>query len=112
MTSGVSGTQGYAEAAEELFKRYQSFAFADLHEPVLHLIPQTVSCILDIGSGSGRDAAAFAAMGHRVVAVEPADQLRRDAPALYPSPTINGSPTVCRSCRCCGRGARPLMLSC
>jgi SAM-dependent methyltransferase len=43
---------------------------------------------LDIGSGPGRDAAAFAAMGHEVVAVEPTDQLRMAALAMYPSPSI------------------------
>lgn len=84
----ASGTEGYAEQAEELFKRYQSLSFTDIHRPVLHLIPQTASRILDIGSGTGRDAAAFAAMGHRVVAVEPTDALRTRAMALHPSPQI------------------------
>src|SRR5262245_43826420 len=88
MTAHVSGTEGYAEEAEKLFKPYESIAFADVHKPVLHLLPQTASSVLDIGSGTGRDAAAFAAMGHRVVAVEPTEALRTRAMVLHPSPRI------------------------
>ena len=35
----VSGTEGYAEEAEALFKQYESIPFADAHRAVLHLIP-------------------------------------------------------------------------
>jgi SAM-dependent methyltransferase len=84
----VSGTEGYAEEAADLFKLYESFPAADAHRAVLHLIPTAPSSILDIGSGTGRDAAWFAAMGHRVVAVEPTDAMRLPAMALHPSPRI------------------------
>jgi SAM-dependent methyltransferase len=88
MSSRVSGTEGYAEEAEELFKLYESIPVADLHRAVLHLIPTAPGSILDIGSGTGRDAAWFASMGHRVVAVEPIDAMRIPAMALHPSPQI------------------------
>jgi SAM-dependent methyltransferase len=84
----ISGTEGYADEAEELFKCYESFSAADAHQAVLHLIPAAPGRILDIGSGTGRDAAWFAAMGHRVVAVEPTDAMRIPAMALHPSPRI------------------------
>jgi SAM-dependent methyltransferase len=84
----VSGTEGYAEEAEELFRVYESFPAADAHRAVLHLIPTSPCRILDIGSGTGRDAAWFAAQGHRVVAVEPTDAMRLPAMALHPSPQI------------------------
>jgi SAM-dependent methyltransferase len=84
----VSGTEGYADEAEDLFKRYESIPTADAHRAVLHLIPTAPSRILDIGSGTGRDAAWFASLGHRVVAVEPTDALRLPAMALHPSPQI------------------------
>jgi SAM-dependent methyltransferase len=84
----VSGTEGYAEEATELFKLYESIPAADAHQAVLHLIPTAPSSILDIGSGTGRDAAWFAAMGHRVVAVEPTDAMRIPATTLHPSPRI------------------------
>ena len=88
MPAPVSGTEGYADEAEELFTRYESIPAADAHRAVLHLIPTAPSSILDIGSGTGRDAAWFAAMGHRVVAVEPTDAMRLPAMALHPSPRI------------------------
>jgi SAM-dependent methyltransferase len=84
----VSGTEGYADEAEALFNRYESIAAADAHPLVLHLIPASPGRILDIGSGTGRDAAWLAALGHRVVAVEPTDALRLPAMALHPSPLI------------------------
>ncbi len=86
--NAVPGTQGYAEEAYELFQRYESFQFADIHSSILHLIPTSASRTLDIGSGTGRDAAAFAEMGHRVVAVEPTKELRIPAMVLHPSPLI------------------------
>jgi SAM-dependent methyltransferase len=89
MASGrVSGTEGYAEEAEALFKQYERLPFADVHRQVLHLIPTVPGRVLDIGSGTGRDAAGFAAMGHSVVAVEPTADLRIGAAALHPSPRI------------------------
>ncbi len=84
----VSGTEGYADEAEDLFKRYEGIPAADAHRAVLHLIPAAPSRVLDIGSGTGRDAAWFASMGHRVVAVEPTNALRLPAMALHPSPQI------------------------
>lgn len=84
----VSGTEGYADEAEELFRRYESIPAADSHRAVRHLIPAAPSSILDIGSGTGRDAAWFASLGHRVVAVEPTDEMRIPAMALHASPRI------------------------
>jgi SAM-dependent methyltransferase len=55
---------------------------------VLHLVPAAPSHILDIGSGTGRDAAWFAEMGHRVLAVEPTQAMRLPAMALHPHPGI------------------------
>jgi SAM-dependent methyltransferase len=84
----VRGTEGYAEAAAELIQRYEHLDFAEVHGPVLHLIPRVPCSAVDIGAGTGRDAAHLAAMGHRVVAVEPTDALRIPGMALHPSPLI------------------------
>jgi SAM-dependent methyltransferase len=46
------------------------------------------SDVLDIGAGTGRDASALAAMGHRVIAVEPTQAFRDRAVLLHPSPRI------------------------
>ena len=88
MSVRVSGTEGYAEQADALVERYESVSFADVHRQFLHLIPTVPSRVLDIGSGTGRDAAGFATLGHDVVAVEPTDELRQRAVALHPSNRI------------------------
>ncbi|MEU4930064.1 class I SAM-dependent methyltransferase [Streptomyces yokosukanensis] len=72
----MASAAGYGEAAEALAEQYESVTFAEVHREVLHLFPSRPSRVLDIGAGSGRDAAALAAQGHRVVAVEPTAELR------------------------------------
>src|SRR6202035_2712751 len=86
ISSQVRGTEGNAAEAEELSRCYESIPFADAHRAVLHLMPTAPSRVLDIGSGTGRDAAWFAAQGHRVVAVEPTGAMWLPAMARYPSP--------------------------
>jgi SAM-dependent methyltransferase len=88
MSAQVSGAEGYAEEAPELFTLYESIPAAEAHRAVLHLFPTGPARVLDIGSGTGRDAAWFASQGHRVVAVEPVDAMRIPAMALHPSPAI------------------------
>lgn len=84
----VSGTDGYAEEANELVARYERISAAEAHNSVLHLIPKAPCRIVDIGSGTGRDAAWFAANGHHVVAVEPTDALREAAQRIHSWPAI------------------------
>ncbi|CAD6514213.1 hypothetical protein LMG28727_00869 [Paraburkholderia kirstenboschensis] len=50
----VSGTEGYAQEAGSLIRRWQSISFADQHSQVLHLLPDAPSRVLDIGAGSER----------------------------------------------------------
>ncbi len=82
------GNEGYTEEADALTRQYESVRFADVHGPVLHLLPTVPSSVLDIGAGTGRDAAALVGMGHRVVAVEPTAALRDRAALLHPSSHI------------------------
>ena len=83
-----SGTEGYADEADALMRQYESISFTDVHRQVLHLIPTVASRVLDIGAGTGRDAAGFAAMGHKVTAVEPTAELRLRAQTLHMSALI------------------------
>ncbi|AQH02484.1 SAM-dependent methyltransferase [Burkholderia sp. KK1] len=69
-------------------EQWQDVSFAEHHEPIMHLVPTHSACILDVGAGIGIDAAAFAAMGHAVVAVEPVDALRAAGIRQQPSPRI------------------------
>lgn len=84
----LDGTQGYANEAENLLRLYESVSLADVHGGALDFVPRAPCRILDIGSGTGRDAAAFVRLGHHVVAVEPVDELRQGAQAAHPSPRI------------------------
>jgi len=76
MSISVRGAEGYAENAQSLIEQWQDISFQEHHESILHLVPTFPSSILDVGAGIGTDAAAFAALGHSVVAVEPVDALR------------------------------------
>lgn len=84
----IPGIQGYAEQADELINRYEAVSFVEKHQPELHLLPTSPGLILDVGAGTGADAAWFSSQGHSVVAVEPADELREPGKALHPSPLI------------------------
>jgi SAM-dependent methyltransferase len=79
----------YEQNAGRLADQYESRAFEEVHASLLDLLPAPGSIILDIGAGSGRDAAWFAARGDDVVAVEPSDAMRTHARALHPSPRIH-----------------------
>ncbi|MFD7594539.1 class I SAM-dependent methyltransferase [Kitasatospora sp. NPDC059812] len=81
--NGLSSTAGYAEAAEELAVQYESVTFAEVHADLLHSYPPPPAAVLDVGAGTGRDAAALAALGHPVVAVEPTAELRSVAERLH-----------------------------
>lgn len=88
MTIRVSGTEGYGETAAERVKQYESLPFTHVHRHWMHLFPKTPSRVIDIGAGTGRDAAGFAELGHTVTAVEPTPELRNEARRLHPHPTI------------------------
>jgi len=80
--------RGYAAEAEALIRQYETLDFATVHAAVLPLLPAAPGRVLDVGAGTGRDAAALAAMGHAVVAVEPVSAFRSAAARLHPSPRI------------------------
>ncbi|HZS34441.1 MAG TPA: class I SAM-dependent methyltransferase [Methylomirabilota bacterium] len=79
---------GYADEADALVRQYEGVCFLEVHGPALSLMPTAPGRVLDVGAGTGRDAAALAAMGHHVVAVEPTAELRTRAAALHPSSRI------------------------
>lgn len=66
----------------------ESLAFEESYAAVIGYFPKKPCKILDIGSGTGRDAAWFDERGHEVVAAEPTKELREGAISLHPSPTI------------------------
>ena len=78
----------YDVGARALVPEYERLSFEEIHAPVLDLLPESAGCVLDVGAGSGRDAAWFAAKGHKVVAIEPSVKLRVAGKNRHGSPEI------------------------
>ncbi len=74
---------GYDRDAAKLVPQYESCPFASVFEKILSFFPSAPCRVLDIGAGSGRDAAALARRGHTVVAVEPSDGMREAGKSLH-----------------------------
>ncbi len=66
----------YNDEAEELRRVYAETPFAERHKSFRFFFPEEPGHVLDIGAGVGVDAEGFAELGHKVVAVEPADAMR------------------------------------
>ncbi|MGH6647562.1 class I SAM-dependent methyltransferase [Aquabacterium sp.] len=79
---------GYQRDAVALIARYEAVSPADKYRAVADLIPRWQCNVVDIGAGSGVDAAWLAAKGHRVLAIEPVEPLRRAGERLHPSDRI------------------------
>ena len=71
----------FAEECEEI-------RFETIHSSFLKHLPQQPCKILEIGSGTGRDAAGLANLGHVVVAVEPSNELRTRAQSCHTQANI------------------------
>lgn len=82
------GTEGYESQSEALVAQYEAISFDERHRVVRHLLPTAPCRVLDVGAGTGADAAWFAARGDSVVAVEPTAGLRERGKALHPSQAI------------------------
>ena len=80
---------GWYEAhAREAAERYERADSARLHAWVEDFLPQERAAVLDVGAGSGRDAAWLASKGHDVVAIEPAAAMRKEARRRRPQANI------------------------
>lgn len=79
-TSDDPGVGWYDRNATRLAEQYESATFEAVHKWLLPLLSdQKDGTVLDVGAGSGRDAAWFAARGYSVVAIEPSAGLRAEA---------------------------------
>lgn len=84
----ASGTEGYGETADTLVEQYEKMTFEHVHRSVLPLLPKPPARVLDVGAGTGRDAAALAARGYSVVAVEPTAEMRSHGQRLHADAAI------------------------
>ncbi|MEK7660957.1 MAG: class I SAM-dependent methyltransferase [Pseudomonadota bacterium] len=81
--------KGYSEAATpEFIADYEAIDIGLFYKGVMDLFPQAPSKIIDIGAGTGRDAAWFADLGHEVTAVEPVQKLSDAGKQLHKQPNI------------------------
>lgn len=85
----MSTVQSYHQNADAFVDRYEAVETGEVHGSWLPLLPRTKLLVLDVGAGSGRDAAWFAERGNEVVAVEPADEMRQQAQQQHPHPAIH-----------------------
>lgn len=79
----------YGKNAKQFFKEYESVSASEVHKSWTELIPYTGGVALDIGAGSGRDAAYLVGRGFEVVAVEPSSELRQLAQQAHTSGKIH-----------------------
>jgi SAM-dependent methyltransferase len=78
----------YDEASLGYFETYERLQFSSTHRSFLRFLPAKGARCLDVGAGSGRDAAALARRGYLVTAVEPSNGLRQLAIAAHKAPSI------------------------
>ncbi len=84
----MSAIPYYEQHATRLVTQYESLSFEDVHADLIGILPAPGSTVLDIGAGSGRDAAWLAAKGYDVVAVEPSEAMLAHARAKHTSSRI------------------------
>ncbi|MHB1757628.1 MAG: class I SAM-dependent methyltransferase [Leptospirillum sp.] len=79
---------GYEKHAERLSERYESVLFEKVHGWLLPILGEKRGRALDIGAGSGRDAAGLSGIGFDVVAVEPSGRMRAEAQKRHPGLSV------------------------
>ncbi len=72
----------------EFAQAFEAYGFEEIHQGAMPFLPAQPGLMLDVGAGSGRDAAWFAGHGWDVIAAEPADALRAEAARLHDLPAI------------------------
>lgn len=82
----------YDRHAARLADQYESLSFEHVHAGLLDLLPSPASAVLDVGAGSGRDAAWFAANGYDVIAVDSSEAMLAQARQRHPSARVTWLP--------------------
>ncbi len=93
----------YDAHGDEVAGPYESLRAADVNRWLIDCLPTQPATVLDIGAGTGRDAAWLASLGHDVVAVEPSAALRDagrrchgDRPIQWINDRLPGLETITR----------------
>lgn len=78
----------YDDNTPEIASRYEFVKAEVVHAWLSDLLPSPPALVLDVGAGSGRDAAWLASRGYEVVAAEPSSAMRAEAARLHQSASI------------------------
>ena len=85
----MAGVPYYDVHAQQLTEQYESLEAHAVHHWLLDLLPtRDKAMALDVGAGSGRDAAWLADRGFNVWAVEPSAGMRQEAQKLHSGAAI------------------------
>lgn len=79
----INTWESYNSTSEFFFESYEKLRFSKVHRSFLPFLPEKGALCLDVGAGSGRDAAALSKRGYRVIAVEPSEGMRKHAQRRY-----------------------------
>jgi ubiquinone/menaquinone biosynthesis C-methylase UbiE len=80
--------QWYEANAMAVATRHEALDPAQVHRWWLDQLPSSPTVILDVGAGSGRDAAWLAAKNHDVIAIEPVTAMIREGLRRRPNPNF------------------------
>jgi len=90
--AGSEGNQAiayYDRHAVELADSYEGISFDNTHPALAKMLSGKGPLrVLDVGAGTGRDAAAMAQLGHQVIAVDPSAKMLKLAQSLHRNPQI------------------------
>ena len=84
-----SSVAWYDKHASAVTPKYESVDPDSLHGWMTDLLPEPPALVLDVGSGTGRDAAWLAGKGYDVFAVEPSKAMRETARSRHPSASVS-----------------------
>lgn len=88
----------YDQNISEISRRYESVPANTVHGWLVDLLPNAPALVLDVGAGTGRDAAWLASRGLEVVAVEPSSAMRAEKhKGCILRPRSDGFQILCRA---------------
>jgi SAM-dependent methyltransferase len=87
LSGSSNALQWYEANAMEVAVRHESLDPAEVHSWWLDQLPNSPAVILDVGAGTGRDAAWLAGQNHDVIAVETVTATIREGMRRRPNPS-------------------------
>jgi SAM-dependent methyltransferase len=88
ISGASSAIEWYDSNAEAVVERHESLAPERINAWLRPFLPNQPALVLDVGAGSGRDAAWLVSLGHEVVAAEPSAPMRDRGQRLHLSEKI------------------------